>query len=152
MPLQTCPVDSASQLLTTHRALSIRQPWAELIMLGRKSIEVREWWTEYRGLLWIHAPKNEEPELDRRFGFHTLYRGGFIGQVNLTSMVRFDKERWTRWRERHLSEGPMPPTAYGWVLRDPIRLREPYPARGLPGLFQLAPAVTESLNALLPSI
>jgi hypothetical protein len=143
-------MDFESQQSTPHPALSIRQPWAELIMLGRKSIEVREWWTEYRGLLWIHAAKMEDAELDRRFGFTTLYRGGFIGQINLTSVVRFDRERWMRWQERHLSEGPMPATAYGWVLRDPIRLLQPYPARGLPGLFHAAPEVSQSLHGLLP--
>ena len=33
------------------KALSIRQPWAELILQGRKTIELRTWKTSYRGLL-----------------------------------------------------------------------------------------------------
>ena len=33
------------------KALSIRQPWAELILQGRKTIELRTWKTCYRGLL-----------------------------------------------------------------------------------------------------
>jgi len=142
-------VDSKAQLSTSYPALSVCQPWAELIILGRKSIEVRQWWTEYRGFLWIHAAKKEDADLERHLGFSSLYRGGFIGVVNLTSVVRFDRERWMRWRERHLSEGPMP-AAYGWVFRDPIRLQQPYPSRGFPGLFRLAPEVSQVLHALLP--
>lgn len=37
------------------KALSVRQPWAELIASGRKSIELRTWSTNYRGPLIIVA-------------------------------------------------------------------------------------------------
>ncbi len=37
------------------RVLSIRQPWATLIMLGLKQFETRSWRTDYRGPLVIHA-------------------------------------------------------------------------------------------------
>ncbi|HNP80161.1 MAG TPA: ASCH domain-containing protein [Nitrospira sp.] len=37
------------------RVLSIRQPWATLIMLGIKQFETRRWRTDYRGELVIHA-------------------------------------------------------------------------------------------------
>ena len=43
-------------------ALSIRQPWATLIVTGRKNIENRTWKTDVRGRIYIHAsrakPKN----------------------------------------------------------------------------------------------
>ena len=139
-------------LLTgAYPALSVRQPWAELVISGRKSIEVRQWWTEYRGPLWIHSGVTQDVEMEHTFGFEQLYRGGFIGRVTLTAIVRFDSDRWTRWRERHMSEGVMPQTAYGWIFKDPQRLKEPFPARGLPGLFQPSPEVTLALQALLPS-
>lgn len=38
-------------------ALSIRQPWAWLIVHGPKRIENREWPTRYRGPILIHASK-----------------------------------------------------------------------------------------------
>lgn len=37
------------------KALTIRQPWAQLIALGVKTIETRSWSTRYRGPLAIHA-------------------------------------------------------------------------------------------------
>ena len=42
-------------------ALSIRQPWAALIVAGRKTIEVRTWSTQRRGPIWIHASKLPDP-------------------------------------------------------------------------------------------
>lgn len=42
------------------RALSIRQPWADLILHGPKDVENRSWNTTYRGPFWIHAPNRVE--------------------------------------------------------------------------------------------
>jgi len=43
-------------------ALSIRQPWAWLIVNGWKDIENREWSTRFRGRLLIHAGKQIESD------------------------------------------------------------------------------------------
>jgi len=40
------------------KALSVKQPWAQLIADGRKTIETRSWQTDYRGPLLICAAKN----------------------------------------------------------------------------------------------
>ena len=133
-----------------YPALTVRQPWAELLIAGRKSIEVRNWWTEYRGQLWIHAGRTEDVELGRKFGLVQLFTGGFIGRVTLTTIVRFDSDRWNRWRERHLCEGSMPQTAYGWVLKDPVRLKEPVPGKGALGLFRPDDDISRVLHAQLP--
>lgn len=42
---------------TVVKVLSIRQPWAWLIVAGLKDIENRTWKTDYRGRLLIHAGK-----------------------------------------------------------------------------------------------
>jgi hypothetical protein len=39
------------------KVISIRQPWAELIVRGKKDIENRTWNTCYRGPLAIHPPR-----------------------------------------------------------------------------------------------
>lgn len=39
------------------KVLSIRQPWAWLIMTGLKDIENRTWNTDFRGRFAIHASK-----------------------------------------------------------------------------------------------
>ena len=39
------------------KCLSVRQPWASLILSGKKTVEVRTWSTKYRGPLVICASK-----------------------------------------------------------------------------------------------
>jgi hypothetical protein len=57
MPIASSRKRRASQLsnLEGIRALSIRQPWAELILCRRKTIEIRSWKSAYRAWLLIHA-------------------------------------------------------------------------------------------------
>ena len=43
------------------KVLTIKQPWATLIMQGDKRFEFRSWQTKYRGDLLIHAGKGIEP-------------------------------------------------------------------------------------------
>ncbi len=39
------------------KAITLTQPWAQLVALGAKRIETRSWSTKYRGPLAIHAAK-----------------------------------------------------------------------------------------------
>jgi activating signal cointegrator 1 len=43
------------------KALTLTQPWASLVALGKKRIETRSWETLYRGPLLIHAGKGLGP-------------------------------------------------------------------------------------------
>jgi hypothetical protein len=45
-----------------HRALSVRQPMAEEIMLGKKTIEYRSFLTRIRGMVYIYAALRHEKE------------------------------------------------------------------------------------------
>ena len=40
------------------KVLTIKQPWATLIMQGDKKYEFRSWKTKYRGEIYIHAGKS----------------------------------------------------------------------------------------------
>ena len=131
---------------SAQRALSIRQPWAELILCGRKTIELRTWSTSYRGPLWLHTGQKQNPELELHFDLRNLFHGGFVGQAVISSVLRLDKDRWERWRRLHLSEGPMPPEVYGWILRDPIRFPQPLSAPGSVGLFTPPPELQRTLR------
>src|SRR5262245_34152022 len=71
-------------------ALSLKQPWAALLVHGRKTIEVRRWPTARRGRLLIHAARvpDERPEAwalvppELRDAAHLI--GGIIGEGDLT--------------------------------------------------------------------
>ena len=46
------------------QCLSMHQPWASLLVLGFKRVEGREWSTDFRGPLWIHAAAKKPSEQD----------------------------------------------------------------------------------------
>ena len=48
------------------KVLTIRQPWASLIIHGYKKFEFRSWQTKYRGDLLIHAGKGIDKEAMKR--------------------------------------------------------------------------------------
>ena len=49
------------------KCLTIKQPWASLIIDGYKKYEFRSWKTNYRGKIFIHAGKNLEKDMLNRF-------------------------------------------------------------------------------------
>ncbi len=128
-------------------ALSIRQPWAELIISGRKTVEVRSWITEYRGKLWVHAGKTSDSDLEKAFGLHDLFKGGYIGSVQLSATVPLDSKRWELWRERHLGSADYVPGQFGWILECPIRFHNPVSGPGSLSLFRPGGDIEQLLQA-----
>jgi hypothetical protein len=107
------------------KALTIRQPWAALIVAGFKNIENRTWTTKYRGPLLIHAGGTEWEPLSRfvpEAAIPSLY-SRIIGMVDLLDVVESHASPWF--------EGP-----YGWVLANPRPIR-PVPMAGRLGLFEV---------------
>lgn len=85
----------------TLLALSVRQPWAGLLVAGIKTIEVRRWSVRYRGSLLIHAARHIDEEVRSwqvvaaaavrcpwLWEWCTL-RGGIIGRVELAGCRRY---------------------------------------------------------------
>jgi hypothetical protein len=116
-------------------ALSVRQPWAEMIISGRKPIEVRTWQQSYRGRIWIHAGRQKDDALELVFGYGELFHGGYVGSVEVTSIEYIDIRRWEAWREMHHNRGPFQPNLFAWVLAHPRRLASPVSAKGDLGLY-----------------
>ncbi|MEK6923012.1 MAG: ASCH domain-containing protein, partial [Nanoarchaeota archaeon] len=54
------------------KALSLKQPFAELILQGKKKIELRKWNTHFMGEFLIHASKISDKKAMKRFGFEDL--------------------------------------------------------------------------------
>lgn len=120
---------------TEMRAISVRQPWAHLIIHGPKDIENRTWATKIRGRVLIHASSamsRREYAFVKQFAaqltdfelpsFEDLQRGGIIGSVEISDCVQHSASPWFG--------GP-----FGLVLRDP----KPLPfhlCRGWLGFFK----------------
>ena len=49
------------------KVLTIKQPWASLIVDGYKKYEFRSWKTKYRGKFLIHAGMSLEKDKVKRF-------------------------------------------------------------------------------------
>ena len=71
-------------------AVSVRQPWAELIMRGSKTIEARTKLTRVRGRVFVYAGKNrvndeDEARVTREYGLEIdpLPRGVLVGTVEI---------------------------------------------------------------------
>jgi len=80
----------------THYALSLKQPWAALLVAGRKTVEVRTWRTGRRGSVLIHASKrpDERPEAWEHVTTPELealaeFRGGILGAGTLTGCIAY---------------------------------------------------------------
>jgi hypothetical protein len=60
------------------KALSIRQPWLDMIACGAKTMDIRPWEMKHRGLLALHAPWQIDYGASYLFGYSlpwTLVRG-----------------------------------------------------------------------------
>lgn len=97
------------------KALSIRQPWAWLIIHRFKDVENRGWKTSFRGWFLVHAPQKFDAAgyewVKSRFPSllmpqaHEFERGGIVGLARLVDCVEMSSSPWF--------EGP-----YGFVLKD----------------------------------
>lgn len=88
------------------KALSIRQPWAWLIVNGHKDIENRDWYTNYRGTLLIHAGQKMyredylmAQEIAAKQGIELpapdqLQMGGIVGMAVINGCVQESESPW----------------------------------------------------------
>ena len=115
------------------KAISIKQPWAWLIVHGIKDVENREWPTKYRGPLLIHASKGWSQSgfdfiCDRMDEWvpHREYHafGAIVGKVDLIGCVGSYDSRWFF--------GP-----WGLVFARPIEFEIPIPYCGQLGIFDI---------------
>lgn len=135
------------------RCLTVCQPFASLIMLPatdprHKRVENRNWFTNYRGPLLIHAGKSREwLDCFNHEGLDVPF-GAILGMVTLVGCIR-PGERWAElkwpWLKTHAhAEGP-----WMWVVLHPRPFAQPIPYRGELGLFDV-PAEAIPANLLRP--
>ena len=77
------------------KVLTIKQPWASLIMLGLKKYEFRSWKTDYRGELLIHAGKGIDKdgmERLKRYIPENMPTEKILGKVKLIDCIKTSSE------------------------------------------------------------
>ena len=123
------------------KVLTIKQPWATLIMQGDKRFEFRSWQTKYRGELLIHAGKGiDKPAMKRLSKYlpKELPYGKILGKVKLVDCIRMSlefkellsKENSDIYTESSFKEN------YGWQLTDVEVFKKPIEAKGHLSLWE----------------
>jgi len=115
--------------------LSIRQPWADLIVYGEKDIENRTWKTNFRGRFYIHASLavpswhslnciNDRYDIKATKHRDDFQYGGIIGVADIVDCVKEHKSKW--FDDHH----------YAFVLKNatPVKF---YPLKGKLGFFRV---------------
>ena len=134
---------------TLIKALTIRQPWAELILRGRKPYELRSWGTNYRGPLAIHAAMRVDSDDARQLGLshEKLVTSSFVGVAVLSDVRPYAREDARLLKKRRAGFGWFPHN-FSWVLKKPRRIK-PVKAKGQLSLFKVPKAVERQIRRLI---
>jgi len=115
------------------KVLSLKQPWAELILQGKKVIEIRKWNTKFRGKFLIHSSKIPDRESMKKFNFKELPNGFIVGEAELIDVKKYlDNEEFDTDKDRHLANNGF--GDYGFILKN-VRRIEPIIASGKLGFW-----------------
>jgi len=115
------------------KALVIRQPWASLIMSGKKSIELRTWRSHFRGQFVVCASAGAPKKANAgRFPGLDMPRGVAVAVVELVNV-----------REATAEDAPRAccdvevGREFAWELRV-VRVLKPFPVKGRLSFFDVS--------------
>jgi hypothetical protein len=141
--------------METVYALSLKQPWATLLVHGLKTVEVRRWPTARRGRILIHAARipDERPEawahVPPELEPEARQLGGILGAAELLACTAYrDLETFARDRDQHLNDPGWfrPPVLYGFRFGSPAALTlVPFP-----GWMRFFPVLWDGTSAKRP--
>lgn len=123
------------------KVLTIKQPWATLIMQKDKRFEFRSWQTKYRGELLIHAGKGIDKEAMRRLEKYIpkdMPTGKILGKVKLVDCIKMSPE----FKQELLKENKdiyansVFKENYGWQMEEVEAFEEPIEVKGKLGLWE----------------
>lgn len=122
------------------KVLSIKQPWASLIMLGYKRFEFRSWKTNYRGKILIHASKGEDKEAAIRLKKYVpdkLPKGVILGQAEIVDCIKCDEKFKTMCQKENKEIYAKSNFAedYAWQLKDIKEFKDKIEVKGNLGLW-----------------
>ncbi|MCV0401937.1 MAG: ASCH domain-containing protein [Nitrosopumilus sp.] len=121
------------------KCLSVSQPFADLIISGKKSIELRNWNTNFRGEFLIHAPlkirfeDSERLKMGRKF-----VTGAIIGKVQIYDVKKYNSIKEIKSDQKfHFASKKFQNKTFGFMLKNPKPFRIPIPWKGQLGFFDV---------------
>lgn len=103
------------------KAISLKQPWANLIAEGKKTIETRTWPTKYRGDILIVSSKS--PPIEPA--------GCAVAVVTIVDCRPMTKE------DEEAACCALYPGAWAWVIENIRKVEKPFPVRGMLGIYEV---------------
>lgn len=121
------------------KVLTIKEPWATLIIKGYKKYEFRSWKTKYRGKILIHAGMSIEKDMLERFKEYNLdySKGAIIGEAEIVDCILVDEEFNEKLRKinKTVYGKSNHVETYAWKLENVIKYDEPIYIKGQLGLW-----------------
>lgn len=130
------------------KCLSIRQPWADLIVSGKRPLEIRKWSAKYRGKILIHASLKIEKHECQRLNVSLGYTGAIIGVVELVNIKKLSEAEWSRMRHLHSVFGPRlyGEKTFAWFFKNPKKFIRPLPFTGKLRFFTVPDEIAKHLK------
>ncbi|HSB57073.1 MAG TPA: ASCH domain-containing protein [Nitrosopumilaceae archaeon] len=122
------------------KCLSVSQPYADLIVQGKKTIELRTWNTKYRGEFLVHAPDKIKKDVCEKLGIDLtrIRTGVIIGKVEIYDVKTYKSvsELKSDYKKHFATEEHFQ-HKYGFLLKKPQELKIPIPYKGSLGFFNV---------------
>jgi hypothetical protein len=122
------------------KCLSVSQPYADLIVEGKKIIELRTWNTKFRGEFLVHAPLKVKTKECKRLGTdeRKLETGVIIGRAEIYDVKAYKTQDEIKSDySKHLASREFFDHRYGFLLRNAAKLRVPIHYKGRLGFFEV---------------
>ena len=119
------------------KCLSVCQPFADLIIQGKKTIELRKWNTKFRGEFLVHAPQRIRLDDCKRLRIKPeLTVGAIIGKVELIDVKEYENVAQVSIdSKKHLASSSVLDDKYGFIFQNLKQLRIPIPYYGQLNFF-----------------
>ncbi|MCV0431045.1 ASCH domain-containing protein [Nitrosopumilus sp.] len=130
------------------KCLSISQPFADLIILGKKTIELRSWNTSFRGEFLIHSPLKVRTEDSKRLKIGKKFvTGAIIGKAILYDVKQYNSIKEIKSdRKFHFASKKFQNKTFGFMLKNAKPFRIPIPWKGQLGFFEVKIPKTKIKN------
>jgi len=121
------------------KCLSISQPFADLIVSGKKTIELRKWNTNFRGEFLIHAPIKIKREDCKRLKItKKLVTGMIIGKAELYDVKKYSSSKEVKKDQKfHFASKNFQDKTFGFKIKNVKPLRIPIPWKGQLGFYDV---------------
>jgi len=121
------------------KCLSVCQPFAELIIQNKKTIELRKWNTNFRGEFLVHAPIKIRKEDYKKLKIEKkLTVGAIIGKVELCDVKKYESVKEIQIdKKKHITSIISQEKKFGFILKNAKPFRIPIPWKGQLGFFDV---------------